>query len=186
MKLGENILKLRKENKFSQEELAKQLNVTRQTISNWELGETQPTPEQLKILSKIFNVSIDELLDNNIDDILLEKVNNTERLAGIIIKILKGIGIAFLILLVIDIISLIVFNFVNNGMPKSDDSKVTLNCSLNENDYLITVRSDEYFNCSNCSIKIQNDLDDIINYSDIQESKNKIINYFSNNNGNCE
>ena len=35
MKLGENILRLRKENKMSQEQLAEKINVTRQTISNW-------------------------------------------------------------------------------------------------------------------------------------------------------
>ena len=40
MKLGENIFKLRKEYNLSQEQLAEKINVTRQTISNWELGET--------------------------------------------------------------------------------------------------------------------------------------------------
>ena len=46
--------------------MGEKVNVTRQTISNWELGETFPNPEQLKLLSKIFQVSIDELLDNEI------------------------------------------------------------------------------------------------------------------------
>ena len=62
MKLGEKILELRKKNGFSQEQLGEKINVTRQTISNWELGETSPNPEQLKLLSKVLNVSIDELL----------------------------------------------------------------------------------------------------------------------------
>lgn len=48
MDLGNKILKLRKEKGYSQEELAEKLGVTRQTISNWELGSTQPNPEQLK------------------------------------------------------------------------------------------------------------------------------------------
>ena len=48
MKLGEKILELRKKNGFSQEQLGEKINVTRQTISNWELGETSPNPEQLK------------------------------------------------------------------------------------------------------------------------------------------
>ena len=39
MKLGEKILELRKKNGFSQEQLGEKINVTRQTISNWELGE---------------------------------------------------------------------------------------------------------------------------------------------------
>jgi len=49
---------------MSQEQLAEKINVTRQTISNWELGETSPNPDQLKQLSKELNISIDKLLDN--------------------------------------------------------------------------------------------------------------------------
>ena len=48
--LGNNILKLRKQLGFSQEELSEKVNVTRQTISNWELNETQPNPEQLVLV----------------------------------------------------------------------------------------------------------------------------------------
>lgn len=96
MKLGDIILKLRKDCKLSQEQLAEKVDVTRQTISNWELGETSPNPEQLKLLSKALNVSIDELLNNDIKQVLVEKVNNTEKLAKIIIKILKVLGIILL------------------------------------------------------------------------------------------
>ena len=46
MKLGEKILELRKRNNLSQEQLGEKINVTRQTISNWELNETAPNPEQ--------------------------------------------------------------------------------------------------------------------------------------------
>lgn len=89
MKLGNNIFKSRKDCKLSQEQLAEKVDVTRQTISNWELGETSPNPEQLKLLSKALNVNIDELLNNDIKQVLVEKVNNTEKNAEIIIKILK-------------------------------------------------------------------------------------------------
>lgn len=65
--LGKNIQKLRKQANMSQEQLAEKIDVTRQTISNWELGETAPNPEQLKILSKELNISIDKLLDNVVD-----------------------------------------------------------------------------------------------------------------------
>lgn len=107
--LGENIYKLRKNQKLSQEQLAEMINVTRQTISNWELNSTSPNPEQLKLLSKALNVSIDELLNNDIQNILVEKVSNTEKLAGILIKGLKIVGIAFIILLLMDIISFFIF-----------------------------------------------------------------------------
>ena len=62
MKLNENILKFRKERGFSQETLAEKVDVSRQTISNWELGETNPNPDQLISLSKAFDVSVDVLL----------------------------------------------------------------------------------------------------------------------------
>ena len=62
MDLGKKLFELRKKKGISQEELATQVGVTRQTISNWELGETEPKPSELKTLSKIFQVSIDELL----------------------------------------------------------------------------------------------------------------------------
>lgn len=79
MKLGEQLVVLRKENKLSQERLAEKVGVTRQTISNWELGETSPNPEQLKALSQIFQVSIDELLNNDQKTVLVEKISNTEK-----------------------------------------------------------------------------------------------------------
>lgn len=109
MSLGENIYKLRKAKNFSQEQLGELVNVTRQTISNWELSETSPNTEQLKLLSKAFNISIDEMLDNDIKTVLVEKVSNTEKLAGMVIKILKIIGIAFAVLFAIDLIALIIF-----------------------------------------------------------------------------
>ena len=74
MPLGNKILDLRKKNGLSQEQLGEMIDVTRQTISNWELGETSPNPEQLKRLSKALKVSIDDLLDNDIKNIVIEKV----------------------------------------------------------------------------------------------------------------
>lgn len=67
MQLGNNIYNLRKEKGLSQEKLAEKINVTRQTISNWELGETSPNPEQLILLSKSLNKSIDELVGNEVE-----------------------------------------------------------------------------------------------------------------------
>ena len=65
MQLGNNIQTLRKRKGLSQEKLAEKINVTRQTISNWELGETAPNPEQLILLSKELDISIDELVGND-------------------------------------------------------------------------------------------------------------------------
>lgn len=65
MQLGNNIQTLRKKKGLSQEKLAEKINVTRQTISNWELGETAPNPEQLILLSKELDISIDKLVGND-------------------------------------------------------------------------------------------------------------------------
>ncbi len=62
MQLGNNIRHFRKQSGLSQEQLAERVQVTRQTISNWELGETSPNPEQLALLSDALGRSIDELM----------------------------------------------------------------------------------------------------------------------------
>lgn len=56
------ILELRTKNGLSQEELAQKVFVTRQAVSRWETGETVPNTETLKLLSKIFDISINTLL----------------------------------------------------------------------------------------------------------------------------
>lgn len=62
METKEIIQKLRKENNLSQDELAGKVFVTRQAVSRWENGETIPNTETLKLLSNLFNVSINTLL----------------------------------------------------------------------------------------------------------------------------
>ena len=109
MGLGNKLQSLRKKLNISQEQLAEQLNVTRQTISKWELEETTPDIKQAKKLSEIFQVSLDELLDTNIRDAVVEKVTNTEKMTNIVVKIIKVIGIAFFVMLIVDIITMIIF-----------------------------------------------------------------------------
>ena len=67
MLLGEKLKKLRKARGLSQEQLADQLNVSRQAISKWELGESIPDTENLILLSKFYGVSIDYLLLNELN-----------------------------------------------------------------------------------------------------------------------
>lgn len=62
METKDVILELRLKNGVSQEELANKLYVTRQAVSRWETGETIPNTETLKLLSKLFDVSINTLL----------------------------------------------------------------------------------------------------------------------------
>ena len=56
------ILELRTKKRLSQDELAQKICVTRQAVSRWETGETIPNTETLKLLSKLFDVSINTLL----------------------------------------------------------------------------------------------------------------------------
>ena len=62
METKDIILELRTKNGFSQDALAEKVLVTRQAVSCWENGETVPNTETLKLLSKLFNVSINTLL----------------------------------------------------------------------------------------------------------------------------
>lgn len=75
--LGENIYNLRKNRKISQEEFAEALNTTRQAVSKWERNEAKPDIDKLILIAKLFNVSIDYLLDHEItnsdvDDFIAE------------------------------------------------------------------------------------------------------------------
>ena len=108
MSLGQNILELRKKNGLSQEGLGEKVNVTRQTISNWELEETSPNPEQLKLLSKALNTSVDDLIDNDLQNIVLSKVKIKEKQTKAIKKIIKRLFIGFIALLIVDIIAFII------------------------------------------------------------------------------
>lgn len=56
------IYELRTKNEMSQDELAEKVFVTRQAVSRWENGETVPNTETLKLLSRLFDVSINTLL----------------------------------------------------------------------------------------------------------------------------
>lgn len=62
MDTKETLLKLRTEHGLSQDQLAEKVYVTRQAVSRWENGETVPNTETLKLLSRLFDVSINTLL----------------------------------------------------------------------------------------------------------------------------
>lgn len=134
MNLGNKILELRKKKGLSQEQLGERIGVTRQTISNWELGETSPNPDQLKLLSKELNVSIDELLDNDIQNVLVEKVSNTEKLSGLILKLIKFM-VVFIIIAPILLITLrIIFKNIhehNSGRLMN----ISIKCNLYNETY---------------------------------------------------
>ncbi|MBQ9140852.1 MAG: helix-turn-helix transcriptional regulator [Lachnospiraceae bacterium] len=60
--IGKNIKNLRVQKDITQEQLAEKLHVTRQAVSNWENGKTQPDIETLSIIAECFEVSAEELI----------------------------------------------------------------------------------------------------------------------------
>ncbi len=68
MKLNEKIILCRKKQGLSQGDLAVLLNISRQSVSKWETGEANPDIDKLKTLGKVFEVSIDWLLDESEDE----------------------------------------------------------------------------------------------------------------------
>lgn len=104
MSLGNNIFELRKKERISQEKLGERVGVTRQTVSNWELEQTVPDANQLLALSKALNTSIDLLVENDIQNVLEQKVSNVEteiirnnKFQKIIISVLSIIVVLFIL-----------------------------------------------------------------------------------------
>ena len=68
MILADKIIRLRKKNGWSQEELAEKMNVSRQAVSKWEAAQTTPDLEKILQLGNLFGVTTDYLLKDEIED----------------------------------------------------------------------------------------------------------------------
>ena len=66
MNFSDNLIKLRKGKGWSQEDLAEKLGISRQAVSKWEVGTSKPDIDNIIKISKLFEVSIDELVNNEI------------------------------------------------------------------------------------------------------------------------
>lgn len=187
MEIGKKIMELRKKNSLSQEELAEKIGVARQTISKWELGETSPDLKQAKYLSKIFNVSLDELTDNDIKNILVEKTSNTEKLAGLILKLIKFIVIFIIVVPIL----LITLRIIIKNLHEKESGRlmnVSINCTLHDETY-------EYeFNYYETTGEIKEaggdgylaNITGIEKYSDAYQALDIIDSYVKNNGGTCK
>ncbi|MCR4638636.1 helix-turn-helix transcriptional regulator [Ruminococcus sp.] len=137
MEFNNKLYELRKQKGFSQEELANRLNVSRQTVSKWEVGDSAPDMEKLIAISDLFGISLDELildkapepapapieqapakskLYSEIKTDIKEKVLTDSNRK----KFKKGLKIAGIILgaiLAADLISFVVY-VAFNGLPK--------------------------------------------------------------------
>ena len=187
MEIGKKIMELRKKNGLSQEELAEKIGVARQTISKWELGETSPDLKQAKELSKIFNVSLDELADNDIKDILIEKTSNTEKLSGIILKLIKFM----IIFIIVAPILLITLRIVFKNIYEHNSGRLmntSISCTLHDKSYSYEF---VYYE-NNGQIKEAGgdgylaNITGVNNYSDAYQALDIIDAYVNNNGGTCE
>ena len=85
MNLSDNLKRIRKENNLSQEQLADKLGVSRQSVSKWESGQAYPEMDKVLQLCQLFNLNIDELLNQNIKD-----VNNKKQAKNTFNKFLES------------------------------------------------------------------------------------------------
>ena len=187
MEIGKKIMDLRKKNGLSQEELASKVGVARQTISKWELGETSPDLKQAKVLSKIFNVSLDELANNNIKDILVEKTSNTEKLAGLILNLIKFIVVFIIVLPILLVVLRIIFKNIheNNSVRLMN---VSVQCTLHDKTYGYD------FNYYESTGEIKEaggdgylaNITGVNRYNDAYQALDVIDSYVKNNGGTCE
>ena len=130
MEFNNKLYELRKQKGFSQEELASRLNVSRQTVSKWELGESSPDMEKLVAMSDLFGITLDELVldkapaqsdpapasaKTGIAGEIKEKVftEDNKKKAK---KSLKIAGIILGAIVIIDLLSMIIY-FVLFGAP---------------------------------------------------------------------
>ncbi len=181
MELGKQIYELRKKANLSQEQLAEKVGVSRQTISKWELGETAPDIKQAQVLSQVFSVSLDELTGNDTKEVIYEKVSNTEKLAGLIIKVIKIWGIIILTCLIVAVVGIVLFGFVRGeGSVEFENNveKVTFTEVVGEETYVITIGSDGYFEGIGMSDEIKEELMELIVVGDLPTSEDNITDYF--------
>lgn len=96
MKLNEKIFENRKKLGLSQEDLANKLDVSRQTVSKWEVGSATPEVEKIVKLSDIFNVSVDYLVKENEEKYIKKGITINKKL---IVNILLGLLVVLSIVL---------------------------------------------------------------------------------------
>jgi len=121
MNFDKKIIGIRKQNNLTQEELAEKLNVSRQTVSNWETSKCYPDIETLVIISDKFNITLDKLIKEDIK--MIKEIDRKTKLN-------KKIKYAIIILIIILTISGIMLynknNKINNVMAQNNELKEDL------------------------------------------------------------
>lgn len=184
MNLGDKLAYLRKRKGLSQEELGGMLNVTRQTVSKWELGQTTPDTNNLIELSKILNIDFNKLIDN--ETIIDDNFFNTSNAANnqVDIELPKSASKNWMIILVIGIligsIIFIAIDYISDKKEKLDNSTKLFNVILNLFEIPEKLEQEsfnsalEYETGTKTGISVSSLLDDIITNNKKNEN-NKIV-----------
>ena len=117
MKIGEKIYSLRKKHNLSQEELANELNVSRQTVSKWEVGESCPDFDKIVPLCETIGISTKEIIRKK--KIEEKKEEQQEKKVDIVKAVLICIAIFFYFLAIISTIVLEEVVHLNDGLVAS-------------------------------------------------------------------
>lgn len=129
MEFNNKLYNLRKQKGLSQEELANRLNVSRQTVSKWEVGDSTPDMEKLIAISDLFGISLDELVLDKAPAHIEQTSVKSELVSEIREKVLTDenkkrakrglriVGIIMGVFVLIDVISMIIY-FSLYGFPK--------------------------------------------------------------------
>lgn len=97
MSLGENLQFLRKKNNITQEQLAEQLEVSRQSVSKWESDSAYPEMDKLRQLCTLFHCSMDDLVQGDVSQVYVEDNANYDRHYNELSKFIS-LGIALILL----------------------------------------------------------------------------------------
>lgn len=98
MDFYEKIKKIRTDNNMTQEQFAEKLYVSRTAVSKWESGKGYPSIDSLKYISKLFNISIDELLSSEeiLDIAENENVYNINKFNNLVYSLLDMMSVLYI------------------------------------------------------------------------------------------
>lgn len=158
MKFNENLKYLRKKEGLTQEELAERLNVSRQSVTKWESGQSLPDIEKVKEIAYMFSVSMDALvgdIDSKIQNRMKKKIDN-------IVWFILGFSL-FLIIVISSIYNVLLQTIKDEDLIYSITILMVFIALI-----FFTVALESY---------IKNRQDIILNMKDTKEGKNERVKY---------
>ena len=159
MDFDKKIIELRKQNNLTQEDLAEKLNVSRQTVSNWETSKCYPDIETLVIISNKFNVSLDVLIKENVK--MIKDIDKK-------VRINKKLKYSIFVLFILLVVGGCIIYLKNNKVMEVQAKNIELQKEIQE---IVEIQK----NNSLCSFQIKN-----INTKDITTNTKKVDIYIDN------